>query len=103
MGATTERWLRLESLFEQAVGLAPAERRRFVDQHCDGDDDLRRRLQHMLASDDDAGVLDRGALPASGIASVDAGLSLVGRRIGDFHVLRVLATGGMGTVYEAQQ
>ena len=104
MGATTERWLKLESLFEQAVALAPAERRRFVDQHCGSDDDLRRRLRDMLASDDDAGVLDHGALPASGIATVvDAGLSLVGRRIGDFHVLRVIAAGGMGTVYEAQQ
>ena len=103
MGATTERWQRLESLFEQAVALAPAERRRFIDHHCRGDDDLRRRLQHMLASDDDEGVLDRGALPASGFAAVDPGMSLVGRRVGDFQVLRVLAAGGMGTVYEAQQ
>ncbi len=105
MGLTTEHWQRLESLFAQAVALPPQEREMFLREVAaatGGNDTLMQRLRHMLSSDDDAGVLDEPPVAASE-ASSERVATLVGRRVAGYTVLRVIASGGMGTVYEAQQ
>ena len=103
MAQTTDRWLRLEALFARAVALPESQRAAFIDEQCAGDETLRENILTMLGSDADDGVLDHtppAFITAGGVAS-DA--TLVGRRIADFEVLRVIASGGMGTVYEARQ
>lgn len=58
----------------------------------------------LAAHDSRSNVLDSSALeiimPEPGLCGLP---TLVGRRIGQYQVTRLIASGGMGTVYEAQQ
>ena len=83
----------------------PAERATFLDEACEGDETLRSEVLRLLDADDtgehDVDVIDDALI---GAESGDAyGRSLIGHRIGRFEVLSRIASGGMGTVYEAQQ
>ncbi len=82
------------------------ERAAFLDAACD---DGRRRgeVEALLAADDSSdavnALLDAGP-DASWLAlNARLGGSVAGVRIGDYELRRVLAHGGMGTVYEAEQ
>jgi len=70
----TERWYRIEVLFEQAQAFSEAEREGFLDEVCAGDPGLRRELAALLGS-----------------------------RIGRFRLIQWLGAGGMGDVYLAER
>ena len=65
---TDERWQRTKALFQAAVERPPAERAAFVAAAAGNDDELRRQVEDLLASDAaDRSVLDR--LPLAGAAA----------------------------------
>src|SRR5581483_12475740 len=45
-------WELLETLFHQAAELEPPQRAAFLDSACNGNDDLRRELESLLATAD---------------------------------------------------
>src|SRR6188474_1771601 len=47
---TPQQYERLTELFHAALEIAPNERAAFLDQVCDGEADLRRELESLLAS-----------------------------------------------------
>jgi len=51
---TPERWQRVKDLFDSASELEAQERAAFLDRECAGDDDLRREVESLLESDNDA-------------------------------------------------
>ncbi len=55
---TPERWQQIERLYHDALELAPEYRLAFLDRACAGDDELRREIESLLASHDDAGTLE---------------------------------------------
>jgi len=96
----TERWHRIETLFEQALGVAEPERGGFLDEACAGDAELRRELMSLLASAPTAGQSLRSAVVAEvRMMANDVATAQVGRRIGPFRLIRLLGEGGMGAVY----
>ncbi len=102
-----ERWQQVQELFEAAVGLPPQERRAWLREKCAHDDALRREVEALLTHDESA---DESFLrpPPSGpeFDSVLAGEGpdpLLGATVGAYTIQRVIATGGMGTVYLAEQ
>jgi serine/threonine protein kinase len=95
---TKERWKQIEHLFLEAVELDPHSRIRFLDEHCNGDPDLRRSVEEMLASDGDGQDLDQAVSRASRMS--DAAWNQ-GLRIGAYEIVREIGRGGMGTVYQA--
>jgi eukaryotic-like serine/threonine-protein kinase len=112
---TDARWQRIKSLFQAAVEQSPAERQSFLDAATDGDVELRREIESLLASDAaNVSVLDR--LPLAGAAVLASGERLLsavdgtrlhstlerGRRIGQYEVLEPLGAGAMGQVYRAR-
>ncbi len=100
---------RLQQIFEQAAAAPPARRPALLDAACAGDARLRAEVEKLLAHADDvsaeflAPVSDApGRLAATPSPSPVVELA-AGTRIGRYTVVRPLAHGGMGVVYEARQ
>ena len=111
---TDERWHRIKALFQAAVERPLAERKAFVAAAADGDEELRREVESLLASDV-AGASPLDGLPLADAAILADGASIVsamdethlpatrarGQRIGPYEVLEPLGAGAMGQVYRA--
>ena len=97
-------WTEIRDAFERALGLPAGERQAYLDETFEGRPDLRRAVDQMLAAEEkDDGFLEVPAgqeLAAEPTAQHADG---VGRRVGSFVLRRLLAAGGMGAVYEAEQ
>ncbi|HEV2666352.1 MAG TPA: protein kinase [Blastocatellia bacterium] len=99
-----ERWKQIEELYDAALKLEASRRAAFLDQACADDEELRREVASLLASDAQAGSFL--AAPAAEVLarSVAAGIvpSLIGRRIGHYQTQSLLGAGGMGEIYLAE-
>ena len=98
---TAERWKRIEELFESALDLAPEERPAFLDRACEGDLELRREVDAMIAAGRDFGGAIESAIAEEATDLADSGGAMLGKRIGPWKLTRVLGHGGTGTVYLA--
>jgi eukaryotic-like serine/threonine-protein kinase len=101
---TTGDWNRVRSLF-QAVLEQPLERRKaFLDEACDGDENLRLEVASLLASHlASEGFLETPAARFDTTAERRELLTLdSGDRLGRFQIISALGAGGMGEVYRAR-
>jgi serine/threonine protein kinase len=97
-----ESWKRIEEVFHAALDREPSERAALLARQCVGDEGIRREVESLLAfHDQDKRSLDAADFAAD-LLEHDQVQSLVGRTIGSYSVLRLLATGGMGAVFLAQ-
>jgi len=97
------RWQRVSNLYHDARKRREQERGAFLRDACADDEALRREVESLLAQPVSAeGVLDGPALAVAAQMVCDPhGASLVGRRLGAYHVVAPLGAGGMGRVYRA--
>jgi serine/threonine protein kinase len=104
----SERWRKIERIYDAALQRAPSERPAFLESVCVDDEALRRDVERLLAANEKAGGFL--ASPAWEVApgtlvsqtmTVDRDPSLVGRHVGHYSVLAPLGVGGMGEVYRA--
>src|SRR5262249_22436334 len=91
----------IESLFAEAADYPPAERQEFLDRVCQGDGELKRELESLLACDapDQRLVELPAVLSADPSTNRDSGPDMTGRRIGPYRLIRLIGHGGMGAVY----
>ena len=100
----TERWRRIEALFDQALDRPEPEREAFLEDACGGDRELFAEVQVLLASAPTAGASLRKLVVAEvRMLASNAVAALVGRRIGRFRLVDLLGEGGMGAVYLAER
>ena len=97
---TSLDWQRLESLYAEAADLPPEEQAYFIEQLSAADPVLAQEMHSLLdhartAGERLRGILDRATAPA------EQGLPWLGQTFGRYRVVRTIATGGMGTVFEA--
>ncbi|MCL4211388.1 MAG: serine/threonine protein kinase [Phycisphaeraceae bacterium] len=106
-GATqSDRWERVQELFHAACERAPRDRGEYLDGACGSDPALRAEVEALLATHDSTsdGLLDAPLVDVAVKSRLASGPpTLVGRRIGHYLVRSVIASGGMGTVYSAEQ
>lgn len=89
---------RVRELFEKAIELPAEKRTQFLMQECRGDEPLRVRVDELLNADGlDAGLLDAG-LPSPESIGFEPGTEL-----GPYRIMRQVAEGGVGVVYEAHR
>ena len=98
----------VKKIFDEALEKDPAERAVFLDSACDGEPEIRARVERLLEMiDDEPGFLEEPPRAtdcgAEDLTARGGDGDLAGQRIGHYHLRRVIAGGGMGTVYEAVQ
>lgn len=97
-------WRRIQTLFDAAVDVDPAERVAWLEQECADDGDLLSEVRALLECDERTSrFLQPPMTPAEDEAQPldDDHDPQLGRRVGAYELTRVIATGGMGTVYLA--
>ena len=100
---TADWWPRLDSAFQGALELPPAERVAYLDRVCGGDGDLRAEVAAMLAADTPEHALGIERLVQEARAPTSGPDPFVGIRLGPWRVVDVIGHGGMGTVYLAER
>ena len=104
-----ERWQRVKRVASDAWSRPATERAQFTLDECAGDATLRAEVLSLLESMEQAGERFETpalAMPASRLAAADALHASVidpGERVGPWTVVRLLGSGGMGTVYLAER
>src|SRR5580704_10063589 len=98
------RWQQVEGLFLAAVELAPNDRAAFLDEHCDGDPELRAEIESLVQSADMAPeFLDRPILDSvKKIAEEPPSTLAPHTRVAEYEIVSLLGAGGMGQVYLAR-
>ncbi|MHC4945135.1 MAG: tetratricopeptide repeat protein [Planctomycetota bacterium] len=98
----TDDWMRVKTLFNEAIKLPDGERAAFLDEVCKDDQALRARLEALLDADSDAETfLEQPALASKPPPDEDS--SDLDTSIGPYKLKRIISSGGMGIVYEALQ
>ncbi len=99
-----ERIRQIEEIFHAACDLPSEERQAFLTRACADDDDLRREVEILLISDQEAETLVES--PAFAVAAPllveEDSRTITGSNLGHYKITSLLGSGGMGEVYLAR-
>ncbi len=106
---TPDRWTRIEEIVDRAMSCDPGRRAGLVDEACCDDRKLRDEVMSLLSyADRSESFLGSAVVSATKLfdhreALGDGAEVMVGERVGVYEIVRMLASGGMGTVYLAKR
>src|SRR5262245_3662037 len=91
-------WARVKELFEGALALSPSQRAAYIASACGGDDVLRRQVEELLASHEQADSFLEKPAALDDLMHLD----LEGQQLGPYHLGTRIGAGGMGEVYKGR-
>ena len=102
---TPDRWQQVKELVQAARTREASERRALLDEACEQDPALRAEIESLLQYEDRAAAFLEVPDPedVAVLFHERQPENLVGERIGQFELTKVLGYGGMGVVYQAKQ
>ena len=100
--SANKKWDQIQSLFLEAIALAPEERGRFLDRTCADDTEVRREIESLLSYDSASEMHIAEALENTARSFFDATTLKPGTRIGEYEIQKLIGSGGMGEVYQAR-
>lgn len=96
-----KRWEQVQSIFEKIVDTDKSRQTILLNELCGDDDELKREVQSLLESDrENLSLLEK---PAADLINIEKLTSLVGKTIGQYHIIKQIGHGGMGEVYLAER
>jgi eukaryotic-like serine/threonine-protein kinase len=105
MASSSERWQQIESLFHEALELAPDARAELLDQRCAGDPELRKEVETLLASAGQSMDFLHRPVQEAVNRMITQGRQrklAAGAALGHYKIVSLLGAGGMGEVYLAE-
>lgn len=97
-----ERWNNINRIFHAALEVDSSRRQAVVLAESGGDSEVRAEVELLLQADSAAGsYLESPVVPAAALASVGSPLTPGEVLCGRFRIIREIAEGGMGHVFEA--
>src|ERR1051325_8361552 len=100
-----EKWQKAKEIFNAVLECEESRRAGFLRDACRQDEELRREVEAMLASFAKAeDFLEGFSVPAPfKLADQSGGEILVGRRVGQYALVKEIGRGGMGAVFLASR
>lgn len=101
---TPERWQKVNEVFQEAVELDPDKQKSYLEKACADDDSLLQQVETLLAANDQAGTFIAGnaAEDVAHLITVHDTQIPSGESLGNYEIVSVLGSGGMGRVYLAK-
>ncbi len=95
-------WEQVKEIFSSALEIETSRRSIFVSKMCNGDEALRSEVESWLASHAESGDFIENPIFSTGNI-FSKGNSAVGRKFGNYLIIREIGLGGMGAVYLAKR
>ena len=98
-----DRWRQIDTLLGEALQLEASRRAAFLDIACEGDDELRERVDSLVAAHQQAeSFIEVPALAMAAEALAEEARSMVGSRLMHYQISALIGAGGMGAVWKAR-